>query len=124
MLDLYLSNEIYHCSPKTRQAYGVYASLCIAAELGLSSLIDPPKRLLKGKRNAKGPKNAAYGTSFFAATFLTCAFVVTAQRTPGARCPVSPTAAVGSLYLGDHQEPDRVAPWLLRTASRGTRLAA
>ena len=69
-------------------AYGVYASLCIAAELGLSSLIDPPKRLLEGKRNAKGPKNAAYRTSFFAATFLTCAFVVTAQSPPGARCRI------------------------------------
>jgi transcriptional activator SPT7 len=38
--------------------------LGIAAELGLSSL-SIPKRLLKGKRNAKGP-NATYGTRFFA----------------------------------------------------------
>jgi transcriptional activator SPT7 len=38
--------------------------LGIAAELGLSSL-SVPKRLLKGKRNAKGP-NATYGISSFA----------------------------------------------------------
>jgi hypothetical protein len=42
------------------------------------------------------------------------------RRTPTA---VSPTAAVCSTYLGDHQEPDRIAPCLLRTSSRGTRLA-
>ena len=38
--------------------------LGIAAKLGLSSL-SVPKRLLKGKRNAKGP-NATYGISFLA----------------------------------------------------------
>lgn len=37
---------------------------------------------------------------------------------------VSPTAGVCSTYLGDHQEPDRVTPWLFRTSSCGTRLSS
>ena len=54
--------------------------LGIAAELGLSSL-SVPKRLLKGKRNAKGP-NATYGMTFHHHLILTHAFIDTAQSLP------------------------------------------
>jgi hypothetical protein len=56
--------------------------------------------------------------------FLTHAFIATQRKVRRTPTAVSPTAAVCSTYLRDRQEPDRVAPWLLRTSSRGTRLAS
>lgn len=96
--------------------------LGIAAELGLPTL-SVPKRLLKGKRNAKGP-NATYGISFLAFFFFVLTPLLSQRKVRRTPTAISPTAAACSTYLGDRQEPDRVAPWLLRTSSRGTRLAS
>jgi hypothetical protein len=96
--------------------------LGIASELGLSSL-SIPKRLLKGKRNAKGP-NATYGITLFTIISFLLMPLLSQRKVRRTSSAVSPTAAVCSTYLGGRQEPDRVAPWLLRTSSRGTRLAS
>ena len=96
--------------------------LGIAAELGLPSL-SVPKRLLKGKRNAKGP-NATYGILLFAIIFFLLTPLLSQRKVCRTPTAVSPTAAVCSTYLGEPQEPDRVAPWLLRTSTCGIRLAS
>ena len=87
------------------------------------SLFIDPQTSPQRQEERQGPKRNVRESFFAIIPFLLTPLLSQrkVRRTPTA---ISPTAAVCSTFLGDRQEPDRVAPWLLRTSSRGTRLAS
>ena len=82
-----------------------------------------PETSSQRQEERQGPKRNVRYVILRHRPFLTHALLSQrkVRRTPTA---VSPTAAVCFTCLGFRQEPDRVASWLLRTSSRGTRLAS
>ena len=93
--------------------------LGIAAEFGLSSL-SVPKRLLRGKRNAKGA-NAAYDLPLCLPPPRTHALLSVQFKVCRASATIPPTTIFYYTYLGEREEPGRLASQLLRASPRECR---